>query len=79
MGIEYLIRVELPAEVDPKAILCRLENPKDENGWEAFTASVVSNGYYFCDNCWSAESTIAFRALVDHSLLYSGSVIVEQS
>ena len=79
MGIEYLIRVELPAGVDPSAIISRLENPKDENGWDAFTASAVEDGYYFCDNCWSAESTTAFRALVDHALLYSDSVTVEQS
>jgi len=38
-------------------MLDTLTNPTDTNG-SAFTASVETGGFYFCDNCWSDSATV---------------------
>ena len=78
MGHEYIIRAKLPDGAKAAEIISRLENPRDANGWTAFTATVDRNGYYFCDNNRSKQSAFAFRKLIDYALLQSDSVVVEE-
>ncbi len=77
MGLEYNIRCELPNNYDAAEFISRLDNPRDEAGWVAFTVSVESYGFYFCDNCNSEAATKAFRRIIDEALIHSEKVTIE--
>ena len=78
MGKEYLIACNLPDRIDPQQLLDTLANPSNTDGWTAFTASVETEGFYFCDNCWSDAATVALRKLIDSALLHCDEVSVRE-
>ena len=79
MGIEYNIKFQKPDDFSISEFLSHIENPKDSNGWSAFTAQEIDGGLYFCDNCWTDQSTIALRRIIDAALMKCDKVTVEEA